>query len=232
MACRGLHHAATPFRPLKELENRLAARLVRTAGVSFRLARVGCICRRPWDCAGTRGARCGTARRLSLRRRSPVRPSHAALCHVPARDGGAGGTRPGRRHCYLLPRADRVTMSWSRAAYLGRRVGAALQPRRFVHLLTITSAAEGRRVRDWLPPAAQLVWLGLRGRGIDSWRWQSGEPLNYTAWARRGLLQEPNGRNETDNCATWANFAAAGYGWADIACNGRYHAYPAFEFEY
>ena len=300
MACRGLHHAAAPFRPLSELENRLAARLVqasgaRTAWLAFyrltgwssyrwvnsntgrrpayqqrswrpspgslqrcvtlaargglwratpdcrrarphicelcRSGQVGCLCRRSRDCSGTSGALCGSHGVCLCAGGLQYDPG-AQRCADCPRGWRSWRDAAGRRHCYLLPRADRVTMSWRRAVYLGRRVGAALQPRRFVHLLSITSAEEARRVRRWLPAAAQLVWLGLHGRGVTHWRWQSGEPVNYTAWARRGLLQEPNGRDEPDNCATWANFAAAGYGWADIACNGRYHAYPALEFEY
>ena len=298
MACRGLHYAAIPFRPLTGHENRMASLLVRTArapaawlayyrlrgwrdyrwvntrgrqGYHHRLWRpktssgqqcvtlsardgrwtatracqrsrphicelcrygqVGCICRGPQDCRGTRGARC-SSRGICQCSGGLQYDSAGQQCAACPRGWRLWRDPAGRRHCYLLPRADRVTVSWRQAVYLGRRVGAALEPRRFVHLLSVTSAAEARTVRRWLSADTQLVWLGLHGSGINSWRWQSGELVRFTAWARRGMLQEPNGRTERDNCAVWANFAAAGYGWADLACNGRYRAYPAFEFEY
>ena len=296
MTCRGLNHAAIPFRPLNARQNQMAHHLAKSASTSsvwlafYRLrgwrdyrwvntrggagykpqwwrpetsrgqrcvtlsvsdgrwkptpdcqqhrshvcelcrsGQVGCICGGPWDCAGTQGARCGS-RGVCQCSGGLQYDSAKQRCAVCPSDWRQWRDKAGRRHCYLLPPEGRLRISSKSAVYLARRVGAALEPRRFVHLLTVTSAEEGTKVRSWLPAASKLVWLDLHGRGTTNWRWQSGEPVNFTSWAR--TLQEPNGHNETDNCAVWANFRAAGYGWADIACNGSYRAYPAFEFEY
>jgi hypothetical protein len=57
------------------------------------------------------------------------------------------------------------------------------------HLVTITSAAENEFVRGLAREGNHCVWLGVTDRKVEGvWEWVTGEPFDFSAWARG----EPN----------------------------------------
>jgi hypothetical protein len=90
-------------------------------------------------------------------------------------------------HRYRFVRSQ---VSWTEARAMAEKMGA--------HLATITSAEEHAWFMKTVTPQSVHVWLGGQRKGkdrkADAWEWITGEPWNFTAWARHldGVMEPAN----------------------------------------
>jgi PKD repeat protein len=115
-------------------------------------------------------------------------------------------------------------LSWDAAEAEARRMGG--------HLVTINSAAENLFLLEYIRRAARTgdvqTWIGLSdGGGTGPFRWASGEPLSFTAWAagEPGNPAGPTGIafnfNNTQIGARWGDFPAGTPLFAVIEVDGK-----------
>lgn len=105
------------------------------------------------------------------------------------------------------------SVSWEEAKERAEAMGG--------HLATVTSAEEHEEVLRHLPRDCDAAWLGARLNPNGAWVWVTGEPWEYTAWARSedGNRTEPSESGPGVLREEYLEFARPGYkapgGWND-----------------
>lgn len=85
------------------------------------------------------------------------------------------------------------------------------------HLATITSSEEQRWLQRSLPTGIKAVTLGGELAPNGKWRWITGEPWSFTAWARKpDGTGEPNGAGSNAKLEYMTYFYGPDGGWNDI----------------
>ncbi|MDZ4403462.1 protein kinase [Prosthecobacter sp.] len=85
------------------------------------------------------------------------------------------------------------------------------------HLATITSSEEQRWLQRSLPPGIKAVTLGGELTPNGKWRWITGEPWSFTAWARNpDGTGEPNGAGPNAKLEYMTYFYGPDGGWNDL----------------
>jgi serine/threonine protein kinase len=85
------------------------------------------------------------------------------------------------------------------------------------HLATITSSEEQRWLQRSLPPGIKAVTLGGELSPSGQWRWITGEPWVFTAWARNpNGTGEPNGAGPNAKLEYMTYFYGPDGGWNDL----------------